>query len=365
MSILNEITIDFDLDCKLVCGTPAKLKLRNKTLTGINKNLDNIDNIPGLMLAKKKKKKPLDEIKLEEQNIQIEEIKVEESETKEEQVPVIEQITTIEPIIEGELTGDKKLNVSEENFARLENKTNEMMSELSIEAQNIDEQPAMEEVQVDEIPTIEEPEFKLEQGEVGLVTNVENVQEEISERKVPTLDEVREKMIANDPQQEAVNNETSAIEKADADEAFMENTKLNEELRELKRQEKSSRQRLEDSKIQFENATNLNNELNSTYEQTKEQADIAEKSFHDAIAKQKAVLVEMRDHLKEQDQRNNQETQELNSKTTKLQEENSKKEGQIQTESERLTKYRNLLASLESMEFEDQEEQEMSYARVA
>ena len=45
MSILNEITIDFDLDCKVLCDTPAKLKLRNKTLTGINYNLDNIDNI--------------------------------------------------------------------------------------------------------------------------------------------------------------------------------------------------------------------------------------------------------------------------------------------------------------------------------
>ena len=58
MNILNEVTIDFDLDSKILNDTPAKLKLREKTLNGIYTNLnEETCTLPGLMLAKKKKKK--------------------------------------------------------------------------------------------------------------------------------------------------------------------------------------------------------------------------------------------------------------------------------------------------------------------
>ena len=54
MKILDEIIVNFDLDCKILNDTPAKLKLRDKTLKGICFNLNDEEGIiPTMMLAKK------------------------------------------------------------------------------------------------------------------------------------------------------------------------------------------------------------------------------------------------------------------------------------------------------------------------
>jgi len=398
MSILNEITIDFDLDCKVLCDTPAKLKLRNKTLSGINYNLDNIDNIPGLMLAKKKKK-PLDGIKLEKKDkkkkedkpvIETEEVVNEElpvEEVKEENASVLtSEITPVEPVLETTYEEEgRKLRLSEDKFKAFEENTAEIVRELlneMIAATN--DEVVVEEVQVDEIPVaIEEPEFTIEQGEIGEVAdvNVVEVQEEqpvieteeavaennepVEEKKVPSLDEVREKMLIDEPQKEVVIEETTAMDKANNDDVFAESTKLNDEVREIRLRVKSGKEILDSTRSKYEDVSNLNNELNTTYQQTKEEADLAEKSFHDAIKAQKDLLVKMKESLQEQDAINNKEVEELNAKTATLEEENAKRSEEIQKESERLTKYRSLLASLQSMEFENQDEEEMSYARVA
>ena len=174
-------------------------------------------------------------------------------------------------------------------------------------------------------------------------------------------------MLIDEPQQEIVMTEPTAMDKANNDDVFAESTKLNNEVRDIRLKVKSGKELLDSTRNKYEDATNLNNELNATYQQTKEEADLAEKSFHDAIKAQKDLLVKMKESLQEQDEMNNKEVEELNVKTAVLEQENATRSEEIQKESERLTKYRNLLTALQGMEFENQTEvdDEKSFARVA
>lgn len=192
MNILDEITVDFDLDSKILCETPAKLKLRDKTLKGIYFNLnDEQSTIPALMLAKKKKKgkkkekveeKVVEEVKEE---IPQEEV-VQEVEEKEYSAVDISEMDMAE--VNEDFDATRKLRVSEERkeifsvvgqelintiseAADISLNENVNEDEVVVEAVSVEEIPETEEVvseveiTSEEAPVEEEPELPVEEQE--------------------------------------------------------------------------------------------------------------------------------------------------------------------------------------------------------
>lgn len=345
MNILNEITIDFDLDSKILSDTPAKLKLREKTLKGIYINLDEEKTtLPMLMLAKKKKKKEEvveEPVVTNDDNFVTlgEEIKVEEP------ADVISQPAISEPTFQPFYEETDLNRVVVEADSDLEN-TRIISLPISEEKEYKMESPIIEEVSVDNIPVVDNNDFNVEIPQVEVNNNFVNK----AKIETPVIET-------------EVKYQENALDKANADSIFKQNNKLKDEIKNLRNKEKESAELLNKTKEEYQNEVNVSNELDRTYSERQMKAKELEKRFYDAVEKQKRLLNDMKKSSEDKTKANNEEIKELNNKTKQVKKENEGKLKLIEQEDNKIMQYEQLINSVQALENENAYE-EQSYKRA-
>lgn len=345
MKILDEIMVNFDLDCKILNDTPAKLKLRDKTLKGICFNLNDEEGIiPTMMLAKKN-----DE---DDENI------VEESVVTNELADINAKSPVDVAIADSKFNSSGKLRVSLEKEEILKNVSHEMM-ELVVDEEEIHtgEMPIVDAVDVEEIKEteenneeisiepvempIDEAQYNVEQGEDAVIEAVETVD-------VPIIETVSENTIPN--VEEEVTNEVNALEKANSDDDFKETSSLKQEIEELKMKEQASIDLLNKTRENYQNEVNYGIELDKTYAKRQQEAKELEQQFHEAMKKQKNILSELKKGVEERNNLNEQEIEEFNNKMAEVKEQNAIKLEKIQEEDDKIVQFKDLIMSVQNLE---------------
>ena len=409
MNILDEITVSYDLDSKILCDTPAKLKLREKTLKGINFSLnDENSTIPALMLAKKKKKKKDDE-KNEEQ-VQEEVVVVEEKEytgvdisdmnlaetdatydetrklrvsqekkeafsvvgqelvnlisaaadlgyneepvNVEAVVPVDEVQEEVEPVVSEDMNVVETYSVEEIPIEITEPVIDE--SQETYENVELEVEPVAE----IEVGEVEEPEFKVEQGEEGIVASVDTVEIPVVEETVEVAEVAPEVEAVVDevPNVEEANTVETALDKANTIDAFAEANVLMQEIAELKRRGQEKQGILAEKRELYQNTVAEAEELDKTYVDRKQQAEEMEKQFYEAVERQKTFYADMKKNLQEKEVVTDKEIEDYDNRTAVLKEENGIRLEQINEEDEKIVRFQSLIDSVQSLDNSYEEE---------
>ena len=452
MNILDEITVDFDLDSKILCETPAKLKLRDKTLKGIYFNLnDEQSTIPALMLAKKKKKGkkkekveekvvegvkeeiPQEEVvqeveekeysgvdisemdmaevnedfdatrklrvseerkeifsvvgqelintiseaadislnenvneEVNEDEVVVEAVSVEEIPETEEVVSEVE-ITSEEapveeepelPVEEQEYSSDEEVVETTEEY-NIEEPVVEVNEEVNVEENVEDEQQVVQnedvEVPVAEEMVIEEPEFNIEQGEEGIVANVEEVAvpvvEEVNENEIPNVEET----FVNSP----------VLEQAMENEYFKKNLEVIQETRNLELQDKELGDLLAMDIEKRQDAINTSSELDQKHIEHQEKIVELQNYFDRLVAQQREDNEKRRENIQASIDSKNAERLRVQEETSQYEEMNSQKAKLIEEDENEIMKYEQLIQSLQALQGDNSYEEENTYSKVA
>lgn len=427
MNILDEITVSYDLDSKILCDTPAKLKLREKTLKGINFNLnDENSTIPALMLAKKKKKK-------NDRNEQVQEEVVVQDEVENNEYTKVDISDMNYVEVGNDFDDSRKLRVSQEKkeiFSEIGQELVDMISaaadlgysknsENEVEAVSVEEIPDAIDVTGIEIeePVVEKVELPVEEPEVGYENIVETYSEEpgvesVVEEVVPEVsiresndevatetEEVVKPVVEEDSkfnieqgdegivasvesvvedevpvvEEEAVSEipdvqdskmDSPVLEQAMENDVFMENQKIIKEIRELEREGKEIDELLKMDIQKRDNLIKIGNELDLIL--AEQDAKIIE--LHETF--DRIVLQQREENLKRRDN-NKSINDEKNAKRVQVQEESSRydamneeKSGIRDENDKEIMKYEQLIQSLVDFPGNSYEE-ETSYKKVA
>jgi len=344
--VLNDITFKGTPEYSRLDDTPAKLKLRTRTLAGIHQNMARIEavnsifSIPSADLAKKKKT-----------------VEIIEKDEKDNMINPTAGFSSVD----GSGNGFRQLKVSKPKYDSIVSQSDKMMKDTYV---GFSSEPQVEEIKpvevvstpvVEElvsIPEVEIPEVIIEPGVVGEVSKVE-------EYVAPTIEEIREKVV---PVAVSESVEDSALEEATAEEIFADNSKLKDEITELQNKGKELSASLEKANHEYNVEVNTNNELEKTLEAKKEEKLNKKKTFYQIASKQKKMMEEYKQSLLERHGNNERELEEVYSKTSALKLANAENEKAIENENNEIDRYDSLISAVSSYELPEEDSYQKRFA---